>query len=223
MEDQDTAEPNPAQTNGNGTKRTRKRAIPTRKEMAIQKAAQEYVANGGNATKAYIAAGYSPKGAGENQRRLTKDDRFAAAVKREMARAAKAADVQSDAVMGQLARLAFYDPGDFISKTTGKLDYKKMRRAGLTFLIEKIKVIESTSEKGERTTTEYELPRKLPALEALMRAIGMEKELAKNPQAEAAKALERLKMEYPDLPLGRHEQIIADTYGVPIKDLGAIG
>lgn len=223
MSDQDKANQNGGNSNGNGTKVTRKRSIPTRKEMAIQKAAQEFVRNGGNATKAYIAAGYSPKGAGENQRRLTKDDRFAAAVKAEMAKAAACAGVSTEDVMGQLVRLAFYDPKEFCDKD-GHFDYKKAKRKGLTHLIESVEVTERHAKDGtSRRTTKYHLPRKQPALEALMRAMGMEKELAKNPQAEAAKALERLRIEYPDLDPGRHEQIIAETYGVPIKDLGAIG
>ena len=141
-----------------------------------------------------------------------------------MAIAASCAGITKEAVMGQLVRLAHYDSQDFLNPKTGEFDYKRMRRKGLTFLIEGIEQTTRTSQDGaKRVTVKYKLPRKLPAIEALMRALGMEKEPAKNPIDAAKMALEHLKKEYPDLAPGKAEQIIAQTYGVPITELGVIG
>jgi phage terminase small subunit len=210
-------------SNGNGHKPPKKSTIPNGQEMRIKKAAKAYVENGGNLTKAYIAAGNSRKSANSNAQRLKANERFAAAVQAEMARAAACAGISSDSVLGQLVRLAFYDPKDFCDKQ-GNIDYRKMKRNGKTYLIEQIETTERHSKDGsKRVTTKYQLPRKLPALEAMMRALGMEKEAAKNPRDAARTALEKLKQEYPDLPEGRCEAIIAKTHGVPIKDLTGDG
>jgi hypothetical protein len=228
-------------SNGNGAKPPKNKPKSNGLNARQKKMADELLKNGGNATAAYKAAGYETKGASANASRLIANDKVRAYIAEQAARAAHAyGGVTPESVLGALARLALYDPAQLLDKR-GFFDYKKCRRNGLTFVIKEIEVTERHSERqmkdaegkvildgdgkpkkevvAGRTTVKYKLHDKQAPLEALMRAMGLEKEAAKNPRDAARAALEKLKQEFPDLEPGKHEQIIAKSHGVPIKDL----
>lgn len=203
--------------------------------------AQEFSRNGGNGTKAALAAGYGTKSAHVAANRTLRNDKVREYIAQQAAICAAAAGgVTTTAVLGALARLALYDPGELLDRK-GIFDFKKCRRKGLTFVIKEIEVTERHTDRivkdaaGKpvldadgnrkvvslpgRTTVKYKLHDKQAPLETLVRVLGMEKQAAKNPRDAALEALQQLKTDYPDLQPGQHERIIAKSHGVPLKDL----
>lgn len=216
MDDQNQNGHNPTQ---NGHKPVKKAAKSNGLNPRQQKAADEYMRNGGNKTQAMITAGYSPRSASADGSRLLNQAKVRRYIEAQMAKNAAAAGVTAEAVIGGLARIAFFDPKDVCDKN-GRVDWKKAKRNGLTDMI--VEIVERHNNNGAGRAT-YKLAARLPAFEALMRAMGLEKEAAKNPRDAARAALEKLKQEFPDLEPGKHEQIIAKSHGVPIKDLTGDG
>ena len=67
---------------------------------------REYVANGGNATQAYLKAGYSKKGASQGAERLLRNVEIANEIAARQARKQEAADVTVAEVLGLLRQQA---------------------------------------------------------------------------------------------------------------------
>ena len=67
---------------------------------------REYVANGGNATQAYLKAGYSKKGASQGAERLLRNVEVADEIAARQARKQEAADVTVAEVLGLLRQQA---------------------------------------------------------------------------------------------------------------------
>ena len=63
---------------------------------------REYVANGGNATRAYVAAGYSKNGAAQSAEKLLRNAEVRRQVEERQQRKAQAADVTEAEVLGYL-------------------------------------------------------------------------------------------------------------------------
>lgn len=62
-----------------------------------------------NATRAYIAAGYSPKGAGQSAEKLLKNTEIAQAVAIKTQQQLANADISAERVLREIGRLAFSD------------------------------------------------------------------------------------------------------------------
>jgi phage terminase small subunit len=89
---------------GAGTKQDQKvEGLTPRQERF----AREYVANGGNATKAAIAAGYSPKWADSQGPKLTGYPRIAELIAELQSATAQRLDITAERVLNELARIAF--------------------------------------------------------------------------------------------------------------------
>lgn len=69
-----------------------------------------YVANGFNATQAYISAGYSPNGAGPSAHALLKDPNVTRRIALLMAPGLKEQDVSLKEMISQIAAVAKFDP-----------------------------------------------------------------------------------------------------------------
>lgn len=68
-----------------------------------------------NATKAAIAAGYSEKTAGQQGHRLLKDAQIRAQIEQKNAEINKSLDLSAERIKQELARLCYYDPGQFVN------------------------------------------------------------------------------------------------------------
>lgn len=66
-----------------------------------------------NATRAYVAAGYSPKGAEAGAARLLANVKVAAEIGKKTGKRLEKLEISADRVLQEIAKLAFYDPGDF--------------------------------------------------------------------------------------------------------------
>lgn len=99
---------------------------------------EAYLANGFNATKAALHAGYSPKSAYSQGQRLLKNVEIAQEISKRLAEAAMSRD-EALATMSDMARA---DIDDFLTVpgTFPYIDLDKARRLGKTALIKKIKV-----------------------------------------------------------------------------------
>ncbi|MBX3501545.1 MAG: terminase small subunit [Alphaproteobacteria bacterium] len=125
----------------------------------------------GNATQAYVRAGYSPRGAQPSASRLLRDPRIEAAIAAGRARMAQALEVDVTRLARECARIAFASIEDFISiDETGhpRIDLMKATQAQCAAIVE-LKV--SNHGKQEQTVT-LKLG-KLQALSMLTRQVGL--------------------------------------------------
>lgn len=82
-------------------------------EAAAQRRAEfveAFVANGGNATKAAIAAGYSEKTARQQGARLLSDVAISGAIAKRSAEAVASAQLSTEEIMADIARTLRFDP-----------------------------------------------------------------------------------------------------------------
>ena len=154
-----------------------------------QRFVEEYTrgANDGNATQAYIAAGYTGRGAGSSAANLLKNTAVSTAIME--ARAARALvvkkaladqEVTVERVLKELAALAFIDMATFLKlgegETTVRLDWSKLPE-GATKCIQEITQEEHTGGRGHDTgqikRTKFKLYSKLDALEKIGRHLSM--------------------------------------------------
>ncbi len=152
-----------------------------------QRFVDEYTLNDGNATRAYIAAGYTGKGAQQSGARLLLNVGVAAAI--EVALAARALVVKEELarldctvanVLKELAAVAFTDMAQFLKlgegETTVRLDWSNLPE-GATKAIQEITQEEHTGGRGHDTgqikRTKFKLYSKLDALEKIAKHLGM--------------------------------------------------
>jgi phage terminase small subunit len=79
--------------------------------------ADAYMANGGNATQAAIAAGLSPKTAGQTGARMLKHAEVAARVAQLQQKVAEKFELNTERVLQELSRLAFFDIRKLVDNT----------------------------------------------------------------------------------------------------------
>lgn len=70
----------------------------------------EYLANGLNASKAAVSAGYAKKSASVEGTRLLANAKVAAAVAKKTAKTMDKLEITAERVLGEIAKLAFFDP-----------------------------------------------------------------------------------------------------------------
>lgn len=85
---------------------TSKEAAAQRKRLFVE----AYIANGGNATEAAKAAGYSAKTAGQQGHALLKEPEVSAAVAAKQQKLAVKFELTTEAVLRNLAQAVFFDP-----------------------------------------------------------------------------------------------------------------
>src|SRR5690242_18702134 len=107
----------------------------------------------GNATQAYIRAGYSPRGAQPSASRLLRDPRIAAAVAAGRQRMAQTLEVDVQRIVQEYAKIAFASVGDYVSTDAdGRLhvDLEKAGQAQLAGIVE-LKIVNHRNQ--EQTVT----------------------------------------------------------------------
>lgn len=127
-----------------------------------------YFANGFNATRAAITAGYSEDTAYSQGSRLLKDVEIKAEVERRFDELV----LPPAEILARLSEHARGDLGDIWDEESGQIDWKKARAAGKTGLIRRFKhkTIRTTNPKGEDTEIfedEIELQNPQKALELI--------------------------------------------------------
>jgi len=154
--------------------------------------AAEVIKNGGNATKAMIAAGYSEKGARvEGHRLLTNPN-----IQERIQRAREHAGVTPEIVSGILAQHLLGDLADVLDDA-GRFNYEQAKARGVTSQIKKLKIKEremfdSEGDKaGVETTYELELYSAQEAAKIFVGTLGMQKQPGVNPQ-DAARVREEI-------------------------------
>ncbi|MCW5744295.1 MAG: terminase small subunit [Alphaproteobacteria bacterium] len=125
----------------------------------------------GNATQAYVRAGYSPRGAQPSASRLLRDPRIEAAITAGRARMAQALEVDVTRLAQEYARIAFANVVDFLTVEADgrvRVDLMKASQAQCASIVE-LKV--SNHGKQEQTVT-LKLG-KLQALNMLTKQVGL--------------------------------------------------
>jgi phage terminase small subunit len=92
---------------------TKKPKAGTSTEAANERKAlfiEAYIANGGNATQAATAAGYSPKTAYSQGNRLLKDVEIQQSLSKRQQKLAKQFELDTEKVLAQLAQIVYADP-----------------------------------------------------------------------------------------------------------------
>jgi phage terminase small subunit len=75
-----------------------------------QRFVAEYLANGLNATKAYISAGYAPKDAAVSSSQILRNPKVAAAIAASTEKVMEELDYSVKRTLQEVARVAFFDP-----------------------------------------------------------------------------------------------------------------
>jgi phage terminase small subunit len=132
-----------------------------------------------NATQAYIRAGYSPDGAGENAGRMMKNDEIKSAIADGLESQKQRAKLTADRILREYSYLAFSDVGEVID-FTGELPIllpankipERARRAIQSFKVRRI--VEGKGESSrEVEITEFRLWDKGRALDKLTEYVKM--------------------------------------------------
>jgi phage terminase small subunit len=140
----------------------------------------EYLANGMNATNAYISAGYSKNGAAESACALLRNPKVAAAIASKTEKRLAKLEVTADRVVEELAKMGFANMLDYISvDPTGRLaemDYAKITRDQAAAIQEITMDTAGGSGDGERKLvlrTRFKLGDKRGSLELLGKHLKM--------------------------------------------------
>jgi phage terminase small subunit len=145
--------------------------------------ALEYLANGHNATKAAIAAGYSGRAAASQGSENLRKPEIAAFLRSQMAPRVARLELTADRLEAELARVCFFDPATMFDKDGRLLPVPEMpedaRRALHGFDVETMlgHVVDPTDGKKKAievgTVTKIRLPSKVDALHLGMRRLGL--------------------------------------------------
>jgi phage terminase small subunit len=155
----------------------------------------EVIKNGGNGTKAAIAAGYAESGAHQEAHRLLRN----AEIQERIQRAKQRAGITPEIVTGVLAQQLLGDISDVLDDE-GRFDYKLAKKRRATGQIQKLKVRRRDlfDAKGEiagvETVHEIELYSSQAAAKILTGTLGMLKQPGINPEdvARAKAEIDRL-------------------------------
>jgi hypothetical protein len=155
----------------------------------------EVIKNGGNGTKAAIAAGYAESGAHQEAHRLLRN----AEIQERIQRAKQRAGITPEVVSGVLAQQLLADISDVLDDE-GRFDYKRAKERHATGQIQKLKIRKRDlfDAKGEiagvETTHELEMYSSQAAAKILTGTLGMLKQPAVNPEdvARAKAEIDRL-------------------------------
>jgi phage terminase small subunit len=125
----------------------------------------------GNATQAYIRAGYSPRGAQQSASRLLRDPRIEAAIATGRQRMAQALEVDVQRIAQEYAKIAFASVCDYL--TTGedgrlRVDLEKANQAQRAGIVE----VRITDHSKQQQTVTLKLG-KLQALNMLVKQLGV--------------------------------------------------
>jgi phage terminase small subunit len=137
--------------------------------------AEEFVANGGNATRAAIAVGYAPRSAGVTGSRLLKESNVQTAVREAEERLLEKSRLTSELVLQQLERIVF---ADVLYDGKGQLRPIHKLDDGTAAALASIDVDEVTIGKGPRRkaigkTSKVRLHDKLLAIDRAMKHLGL--------------------------------------------------
>lgn len=183
-----------------------RKAVKPKREKFVE----NYLSNGGNATKAAEEAGYSPRTARQQGSRLllTNVD-IQQRIKARMADA----QVQTNEVIGTLASHMRADIADVVPENPIA---RAAREAGVSHLIRKliIKRYWDKSKEAEVEETTVEMHNSQAAAKQLCSVFGLNKEAATNPHDAARAAYEDLMSRY-SLKPEEAAPIVSEQFGLP--------
>lgn len=133
-----------------------------------------------NATRAAIAAGYSPKSAKFTACKMLKEPAIAAAIAKQTAKALDKLEVTVQRVLKERARLAFFDPRKLFNEDGTPVPIQDLDD-DTAAVIAGVKldgkfVGRGKARKWVTSISEYKIPEKNPNLTALEKHLGMYKE-----------------------------------------------
>jgi phage terminase small subunit len=151
-----------------------------------QRFVEEYLANGGNATQAAIAAGYSEPTAKQQGSRLLTNADVAAAIDTGRAALTEQSGVSAERLIAELSAIAFGDLRDVVRWDDDEVELKSSEEISddaaraLRELVATVEVVEG--ERGSRTTKRFHVRQhdKLRAIELLGKHLGLFKDTLKH-------------------------------------------
>lgn len=153
--------------------------------------------------------------------RLLTHPKIQAKIKARMERAAQAANITRQEIVGMLAEISRASLDDMLDKD-GDLNWKTARERGVDHLIKEVIVTDRHSKDGSRRrTVTYKVNDKIPAMNLLADILGLKKEAAKNPLTAAIEAflIMRDKAEYADIPDDVLAKLQAEQFGVAHQEI----
>ncbi len=146
--------------------------------------ARAYIANGKNATRAAIEAGYSPRTARQQGARLLSDVALQAAIAEMEAKFAERAGLSIERTLREVARLAYADPRRLFREDGSLIPIREMdddTAATIASIEHETKVDRSASDDGDGIITNMKIAKlktwdKNAALEKAMKHLGLFRE-----------------------------------------------
>lgn len=134
-----------------------------------------YIANGGNAKQAAIAAGYSAKTATVQGSRLLTDANVRAEINKRRAKLADKFAVTQERITAEYAKLGFFDARKLFDANGNPLPINELDDDTAAALVGVDISVERTGERGGdfSTVRKYRLADKKGALDSLARTLGM--------------------------------------------------
>jgi len=138
---------------------------------------EAYITNGGNATKAAIAAGYSAKTAGQAGNRLLKNVEITDSVAERRAEVIESMQLTTERTLREIARLAYFDPRKLLDssgrpKPLHELDDDTAAAIAGMEVLDKYDKPEDGGASTVSTIIKYKLADKNAALEKAMKHLG---------------------------------------------------
>lgn len=173
-----SSRPAPGSKKSAGARKPKPKLTPKRERFVA-----EVIKNGGNGTKAALAAGFAESGAHQEAYRLLRN----AEIQERIRRAKERAGITPEIVTGILAQQLLGDVSDILNDE-GRFDYKRAKERGVTGQIQKLKIrnrdlFNAQGEPvGVETIHELELYSSQSAAKILTGTLGMLKQPAVNPE-----------------------------------------
>lgn len=189
-------------------KPTDKHRLSVRQEKFV-----EGILQGKSGAQAVRDAGYKTKNPRDTAAKIHTNSYIQERIKARVAESG----VESNEVIGTLASQMRADLSDILPEDE---ILKRARENSVSHLIKKLKVKTYHTKSGNKVIThELEMYSAQEAAKQLCNVMGLNKELAKNPQDAARAAFERLQQEYEDVPKEIIAQRIARIYNIEESDL----
>ena len=146
-----------------------KNAVAARHDVFVE----DYIANGGNITKAAIQAGYAIKTAAAQGSRLLKRVNISDAIKKRQEELREKYELTTDALIEELSKIVHADPRKMFNKDGGVKDPKDWPDGMATVVAGFETKTTRTGEKTTTTITKVKFWDKNSAIEKAMKFLGM--------------------------------------------------
>lgn len=156
------------------------KAVPKGKAGTSRKVAEQrrhafveaFLANGGNATQAAVAAGFSPKTCYVTGAKMLKDPRIQLILSERTAKVFNDLEITTERILKERARLAFFDPRKLYDEKGNLIPLHKLD-PDTAAVICGVDVSQIGGDEGISVTKKYKLADKNASLTSLERQLGM--------------------------------------------------